>query len=214
MEPNYCCFACRDTLVQSFSCSCYILSWGGTTQHFLSFSVCLLHVLPSSTPSNTDSVRAQTRHELGKEWILYPTARDHYREHFKVFCHLFLPSFYHVTCPSTETQMSLFLRFAWQNYRQQIVLHCFQKLMPLLAGQYRSCPDCPGFYSSYCISEKSVPVLFWSFSSKPSYRFQSNILSKYPDSQMISEFSVIFINCMFKATLKYSYWFWYLTCYC
>lgn len=26
MEPNYCCFACRDSPVRSSSCSCYIFS--------------------------------------------------------------------------------------------------------------------------------------------------------------------------------------------
>lgn len=90
MELNYCGSACRDTPLQSLSCSGYILSWGGTTHRFLLVSVfAALLPTPSSSPSNMYSVRAEMRYELEEVWILYPTARNHYREHFQGFVPLF-----------------------------------------------------------------------------------------------------------------------------
>jgi len=123
MEPHYCTlFSCRDTSMQSFSCSCYILSWGGTTHHFLSISVfaTALTVL-SSTPSNTRSVRAEMRYELEEVWILRPTARDHYTEHFKVLCHLALVSFYHMTFLLQKAKYLCFLSLWWFGDKQHIL---------------------------------------------------------------------------------------------
>lgn len=180
MEPNYFCFACRDSPVQSFSCSCYVLSWGGTTQHFLPISVCLLHFFAvlSSSPSDTDSVRAEMRYELEKVWILYPTAKDHYSEHFKVFLSPFpaIPLWYDLPYYRNQN-VFVFTICMWKSLAT-FLLHCFQKPL-LLAGQNKSCPDCYGFvqnkikrllmfYSLYCCflifcSSYSYVIVKWIF---------------------------------------------------
>lgn len=209
MEPNHCCFACRDTPVQSFSCSCYILSWGGTTQHFLSISVCLpLFPLWRPPPPQTLSLLELRWATNWKRCEYYIPRQGIITVSTSRFCATF--SFHlFIIWPLLlqRAKLLLLLLFTWQTVignksfnissRDWYVVYVGQDVICM-------CPN-PKFSNCYCSTlctlslKQSAEVQHWSFSSKPvfgfSYLLQSNILSQYFDTSMVSDFRVISINC-------------------
>ena len=211
MEPNYRCFG-----LQRFSSAVFFMY----LLHFVlrgyisTFSVylCLFArffffvffplAVPSSTPSNTDSVRAEMSHELEKVWILCPTARGSLQRALQG------------SEPPFPSVLLSYDRSYYRNPNVFIFQHLCGKIlekkhhlafMLLLAGQNKSCPAClrlcpnPNLRGGHCSTLCSVSVSRSSsgpsLQSLCSYLLQSNILSREPDSQVISEFLGISTNC-------------------
>lgn len=123
--------------------------------------VCCVILNYPEPPQTQTLYRAQMSQELEKLWILYPKARDHYTQHFKVPCPLSLLAFHQIVCPLTETTISLILASGLQSNSHQISLHWWHltedRTDPVLIVQVLSKIKVRRFllfYSLYCLLEK------------------------------------------------------------
>lgn len=160
MEANHCCFACRYSPAQAFSCSCYALSWGATAQHFLSVSVCLPQfLLCCPPPPQTQTLSWATN---WKRCEYYIPRRGIITASTSRSCVPF--SFHPIIMRPVLLQKPTFLcflSFVCQIYCQQIILH-WSRTNPVLIVQVL-----------YQNSEAALILLFMLFLWKGLFRSSS-----------------------------------------